>query len=61
MRKNLFEDDTDESPRPIKRRSFGEDTIEWIIRENRLRGEKEDCKKRGTPKNKCNNYSHTKI
>lgn len=31
MRKNLFEDDTDESPRPIKRRSFGEDTIEWLL------------------------------
>lgn len=30
-----------------------------IIRENRLRGEKEDCKKRGTPKNKCNNYSRS--
>ena len=28
MRKNVFEDDTNESPRPIKRRSFGEDTIE---------------------------------
>ena len=31
MRKNVFEDDTNESPRPIKRRSFGEGTIEWLL------------------------------